>query len=1859
MLDKIIFQNGVVVKAEYLNEVQKGSTISTTDPRINFYGSPTDLDHDSWPISYRDSIKDWEMPHPDIEPETNIGRLAHDAVLWGCVNCSEDDIEPIEVSFNYAPTTTRKNLDNTPLPNGQIGVIVSSGRVLGEDLQILEWPTTIAVVEPNSTNYIYAYYDNSDVIVVANSVLPSRATLYTPIAQVDINQEGQVVSVVDLRHGVYIDSLLSRSNNLRNTEIINTNTTIQVWDRAVVDTANGEIYITLPPNAVNNDLVSVVDAVGTFNEFPVHILPNGDQKINNSLEPLMVSKSNAQVNMFFFEPLNTWLFVDDFLAESYKDLGEFISCGGMECIGVTEPSDCPDGRQVPPVFPNPSEGLYYYDSNSSKCYKKISTDIAVYSDGEGGFTKIFKDLRCKKSQTLPGKSQIRTIKVSLSQGDDNIQNDGVITPFKTIERALLESAKRRGDFDKLSIEVDADSYHVDNTIGASYESLRTFDDSGLYFRTYTNFNVGFIGSDYILAIHNNSDEVLSDVIPRGLELGRVIYTESGANAVISSIKRKQICTNDCGWILELRYISGEMTMNERIYFDNFSVLNPASGGIIVPNGVSLVSSDLRKTKILPRYVPSIRDNSQGQTSIFKLTGNTYINGFTFTDNETFTESHTKLSAFEFVSEQELEEYYLEKLKSLFEYDFTYNADLDINEVGIVYPEDITILSRLTDNYENITGTMDIQSELEPVNGDSAPYTQNGFIYYPGKIKFEGFIIPDVNNIRGASPYIKTCTVRSNFGLSGALIDGSKVKGTKSMVISEFTIVSLQLDPECYENNSTTYYNLPTDSVNPKQYKSEEIYRSFGFKVVNDGYAQIVSCFVIGASDHFVTKSGGEMSVSNSCSNFGDKSLVTSGFKAFSYPQDFSKEVDLGAGFFGTRLSKVIRPLPLSLETYKVSTRLSIDVNATLAHFESMPLAPTKYRLYIRTSNNQVPSASMMNSGSYSYTTIDPETNEISLSAGLEKAYRNYLCVDAVEYIGGRTLRTSYFAQIDEDSLVYNSSLDDKSQIFKYDPEPPIEEVNVSGTYNLDFDTSTITSSDSSPLPVSFIEGRYFYLNDDKSTIYTIARVDLDNNSASFVPELPSESILNARITFVSNDFLGGLWYVDIKEVEYVGDLSNQFRLSLGLIGDNPPIAQSSVIYTYRDKDTREDSDRIYKIRLKGFDPEFGLRAPQNNYILEANSDYNLDINTDSNPLVISNVSRIEGDEYEAILVTSDKSVIATTQEVFPTKNLDNPELTENPLSSLTYQALNKLANYSLISLESDNLIPSTSHLDVTYINSAAPFVIELRKPSIIRANSHVWEWVGYLNYDSSLQNVQGNLFDDQTYFDKLIDESTGGKIYATGSTEAGKFVIGNQLISLGAKDINLGTPQISGTTESFVSSESFPSSYSFESLGVNEALRMSPFSTLSLDNQSNLQFSSNTPILNEFGNPLSASNFEYDSYANENRAGFIQVATQSEVDAGVSNLVVVTPQTLENKKATNTSYGVSKLADVSETREWLLTGSGDNPTNVITNEVLGQNLVEFNKLSSIASDLWFTHTISRDIIYSAESTSLFVWGSYVSLWVNNTWAIVQVPEANEFNLQAIGANQGNTIYRVYAYLDNQGAFKLQCFNAETTTNMTMPNGVVVKDQDPTYRFIGEVYTYTFNSEIYTSLVLGGTWSSGSEVVPRIYYSNFLKPRTHTLNLILEDDFPRIVSSMLDWDSPASANASYAPGTSYAHAPKISFLTSRPQFIKTEATLLTYYEYDTPHPDPFLEYCLTSLGINMGTHNLTSPNDIHPNCFTGTTTNRFESCRATLNTQATTGFYDVLYLFKTLIVGTHSINIIHNKDLQTNGLHYGLRLTLEA
>ena len=156
-------------------------------------------------------------------------------------------------------------------------------------------------------------------------------------------------------------------------------------------------------------------------------------------------------------------------------------------------------------------------------------------------------------------------------------------------------------------------------------------------------------------------------------------------------------------------------------------------------------------------------------------------------------------------------------------------------------------------------------------------------------------LAEVDSVESASPYVFNCSIRSTWGICGIWANGLKATGFKSVVIAQYTGVSLQQDDRSfirYDEYSNTWNQASlTDAFATVPYHTKgdsywkDDWRNFHVRASEDAFIQCVSIFAVGYADHFLMESGGDMSITNSNSNFGNTSLHAIGHKGFSFNQD--------------------------------------------------------------------------------------------------------------------------------------------------------------------------------------------------------------------------------------------------------------------------------------------------------------------------------------------------------------------------------------------------------------------------------------------------------------------------------------------------------------------------------------------------------------------------------------------------------------------------------------------------------------------------------------------------------------------------------------------------------------------------------------------------------------------------------------------------------------------------------------------------------------------------------------------------------------------------------------------------------------
>jgi len=445
--------------------------------------------------------------------------------------------------------------------------------------------------------------------------------------------------------------------------------------------------------------------------------------------------------------------------------------------------------------------------------------------------------------------------------------------------------------------------------------------------------------------------------------------------------------------------------------------NSCEGGVIVPRGCSIIGSDLRRTKIIPKYVPypttkaslgitSI--NEPAPTNIFKVTGGCYFWQFSFFDGDPsgvyYKEndadtiqpnySHHKITAFGFAdgrnklsdliangtvnpnfdinstiipdltSRTDLEIYY-QKISRAFTsipdtsgtpsqdqiqprieenrivgpisdefqvLQITRNGQtataITVDELGNPAPHGFSVGVNV--NISGVTGSTGTQSELDATlyNGSFAVTSAQGNVFTyqmadepTGNAVGSNILVKvEIDTVDSASPYVFNLSLRSVWGMQGMHADGSKTTGFKSMVVAQYTGLSLQKDDRAFVryNTATGSYDEGGQGAHLDgacRYKKG--WRHCHVKASNDAFIQVVSVFAVGYGDHFFADSGADMSITNSNSNFGNTALRCKGFKAEAFTKDK----------FGT-ITHVIPPKSLS-DVAEISVNyVNIDIQRT-------------------------------------------------------------------------------------------------------------------------------------------------------------------------------------------------------------------------------------------------------------------------------------------------------------------------------------------------------------------------------------------------------------------------------------------------------------------------------------------------------------------------------------------------------------------------------------------------------------------------------------------------------------------------------------------------------------------------------------------------------------------------------------------------------------------------------------------------------------------------------------------------------------------------------------------------------------------
>ena len=862
---------------------------------------------------------------------------------------------------------------------------------------------------------------------------------------------------------------------------------------------------------------------------------------------------------------------------------------------------------------------------------------------------------------------------------DSISNQGnsLAQPFKTIQRALLESARfsyvegNNNDLiEKTTILLFPGDHIIDNRPG---------------------FGIKVVGN------------AATAVAPDG----------SGTNGAESSATET----------LSLNLTSVfDLTQEDNILYK----FNSINGGVIVPRGTSIVGLDLRKTKVKPKYVPNPLDDTVARSAIFRITGTCYFwqfsifdgdeSGVVFTDSSDFsaanrskpTFSHHKLTCFEYADGVNVDDrfnltdlaIYYSKLSNAFN---STSRPIDQSDrfpasttgiapqrpefeiVGAFASDPINIASIRSGDGTTPTSIITITTSADhglttgtpiKIRGvDDLRYNLSTKVQNVTGLRTFTYLLPfvpddlaaspstsaatvtiETDTVSGASPYIFNISLRSVYGMNGMHADGSKATGFRSMVVAQFTAISLQKDDRAfvkYDQESRTYKGIvlpPSPSTGSElatlsssqdatkvfHLDSDAVYRkgfeTFHIKLSNDAIMQIVSVFAIGFNKHFNAETGADASITNSNSNFGQFAIASDGFKKDAFAKD-------DAAF----VTHVLAPKEIvSTETNVDWQRVNVDATLNVG---------INTHLYI-----------------FGFDTLDNVPPTVIQGYRVGAAANDKLLVDFTNATNGAV-------GLREASILMTGGNGADSSVKSYKvTSGPTDNTFVIGTHNLQTGEKVRIISDSADLPENLEENTIYFAivvagSPSNQIKLASSKTNADNGVALTVhggSKLKIESRvsdkaageLGSPLQFDSGTYVSDVdeplgsgnfptftrgWYLlaDANNEIYSTITSRQVTGANGL-GKSTPVS-----FIKRTPDERSLDEKIYKLRVVVPKESDNAKNPEEGFIVQESS--TTGIRSDISPIL----QNIDSNDYEYkrnyrfISTCSEASDIVTMVSVAP------------------------------------------------------------------------------------------------------------------------------------------------------------------------------------------------------------------------------------------------------------------------------------------------------------------------------------------------------------------------------------------------------------------------------------------------------------------------------------------------------------------------------------------------------------------------------------------------------------------------------------
>jgi hypothetical protein len=434
---------------------------------------------------------------------------------------------------------------------------------------------------------------------------------------------------------------------------------------------------------------------------------------------------------------------------------------------------------------------------------------------------------------------------------------------------------------------------------------------------------------------------------------------------------------------------------------------------------------------------------------------------------------------------------------------------------------------------------------------------------------------ETDTVSGASPYIFNISMRSVYGMNGMHADGSIVSGFRSMVVAQFTGVSLQKDDRAFVryNPTTRDYSdaIATSKVTGATLSSQSsslgtvyhleprsIYRSgwetSHIKASNDAFIQIVSVFAIGFNKHFDTQTGGDLSITNSNSNFGQISLAAEGFKKEAFDKDDKAFI-----------TSIITPRAIVGDETNVDW-ISLDVGVTT----SVGISSHLYLFGFNAADD-----------------IPPILTQ-GYRIGARQNDKLYITANGVEYSA---------------NILMSDGVASSAKEYRVTSGPTLNVFTI-GNHTLETGERIIISSDDGDLPENIEPSTVYYAIKESNTQIKLASSQSAalRGDAITVYKGTNLRILSRVSDKTSGDIGHPVQFDSVRNKWYIrSTANNSIYTVLNTLGVSVLTERTEPSYIKRIEDIRSLDEKIYKLRVVVPKELINAKNPENGFIIQESS----------------------------------------------------------------------------------------------------------------------------------------------------------------------------------------------------------------------------------------------------------------------------------------------------------------------------------------------------------------------------------------------------------------------------------------------------------------------------------------------------------------------------------------------------------------------------------------------------------------------------------------------------------------------------------